>query len=266
MRLILDGRCVECGCCTVGELRSSRSDDAIALVNGRHVEDDHRLKDGDSVFFLEGGSEFVSKASGILLSERYTDAVYGKLSSARIGIAGLGGVGSHVAASLVRAGIGHLTIADFDRVDQTNLNRQNYYAEDIGRPKSEATRDRLLSICPDTDIDAVGVRIDEGNCRSLFSGCDVVCEAFDDPVSKSMLVESLLSMDDGPTVVSCSGMSGFRSSNPIVTSRRMERLYVCGDGVSDASVGEGLVSSRVMVCAGHVANMAIRIVLGQRDP
>ena len=103
-------------------------------------------------------------------------------------------------------------------------------------------------------------------CRAaLKKGCEVVCECLDQADQKAMLVESLL-LGTGCTVVSCSGMAGFGSSNEIVTRKRMRRLYVCGDGVSEASEGPGLTAARVMVCAGHVANMAIRLLLGEDKP
>lgn len=192
--------------------------------------------------------------------------ISGRLADARIGVAGAGGMGSHVATALVRSGIGHIVIADLDRVDGSNLFRQCYTREDVGRPKVEALREQLLAIEPDLDIDVFDGTVDADNACGIFRGCDIVCECFDRPDMKAMLVESVLSGTDGTVVVSCSGMAGFGSSNSIVTERRMSRLYVCGDGESDSSDGPGLTAARVMVCAGHVANMALRLVLGHDKP
>ena len=266
MKLIVEGKPADMAVSCVGDLLRDRPDGTIALVNGRHMEPDRHLKDGDSVCFMEGGREFVAKASGTLLSERYSRPVYERLAKARIGVAGLGGIGSHVAEALVRAGVGHIVIADFDEVDQTNLNRQNYSRRDIGKTKAEATLRILKDIDPDADIVAHCVKVTPDNVLGIFSTCDIVCEAFDTPTAKAMLVESILSLDMDIKVVSCSGMAGFDSSNTVSTVRRMERLYVCGDGVSDASEGAGLVASRVMVCAGHVAHMAIRLALSRSEP
>ena len=193
------------------------------------------------------------------------DDVSERLAHARVGIAGAGGMGSHVATALVRSGVGSVVVADFDRVDGSNLFRQCYLPTDVGRPKVEALRDRLLEIEPDLSIEIHDVTVDPSNACPLFDGCDVVCECFDRPEAKAMLVESILSETDIP-VVSCSGMAGFGSSNPIVTERRMSRLYVCGDGESDSSDGPGLTAARVMVCAGHAANMAVRLLLGYDKP
>ena len=195
----------------------------------------------------------------------FPDDVSERLAHARVGIAGAGGMGSHVATALVRSGVGSVVVADFDRVDGSNLFRQCYLPSDVGRPKVEALRDHLLAIEPDLDIEVHDVTVGPSNACSLFGGCDVVCECFDRPEAKAMLVESILSGTDVP-VVSCSGMAGFGSSNSIVTERRMSRLYVCGDGTSDSSDGPGLTAARVMVCAGHAANMAIRLILGHDKP
>ena len=170
------------------------------------------------------------------------------------------------AEALARAGVRHLTIADFDVVDQTNLNRQNYFADDIGKRKTDATEAILRRIDPDMEIRKSDTVVTPENVSEIFSGCSIVCEAFDRPENKTMLVESLIMSDPNVIVVSCSGMAGFGSSNSISTERRMSRLYVCGDGESDSSEGSGLVASRVMVCAGHVANMAVRLAIGNTDP
>ena len=189
-----------------------------------------------------------------------------RLAQARVGIAGCGGMGSHVATALVRTGIGHIVIADFDTVEDSNLFRQCYTPADVGRRKTEALSDILLEIEPGLDLRVYDEEVTADNACDVFSGCDVVCECFDRPEMKAMLVESVLSGTSGTRVVSCSGMAGFGSSNDMVTERRMSRLYVCGDGTSDSSDGPGLTAARVMVCAGHVANMTVRLVLGHGKP
>lgn len=191
--------------------------------------------------------------------------VASRLSGAKVGVAGLGGMGSHVAVALARSGIGTLVIADFDVVDGSNLFRQCYLPNDVGSRKTDALRETLSAIEPDIRIEVFDGRLDGDNAPEVFSDCEVVCECLDQADQKAMLVESLL-LGTGCTVVSCSGMAGFGSSNEIVTRKRMRRLYVCGDGVSEASEGPGLTAARVMVCAGHVANMAIRLLLGEDKP
>ena len=189
-----------------------------------------------------------------------------RLAQAKVGVAGCGGMGSHVATALARTGVGRMVIADFDTVDLTNLFRQCYTPADVGRRKTEALSDILLEIEPGLDLRVYDEEVTADNACDVFSGCDVVCECFDRPEMKAMLVESVLSGTSGTRVVSCSGMAGFGSSNDMVTERRMSRLYVCGDGTSDSSDGPGLTAARVMVCAGHVANMTVRLVLGHGKP
>ena len=192
--------------------------------------------------------------------------VTSRLSGAKVGVAGLGGMGSHVAVALARSGIGTLVIADFDVVDGSNLFRQCYLPKDVGSRKTDAIRETLSAIEPDIRIEVFDGRLDGDNAPGVFSDCEVVCECLDQADQKAMLVESILSGTSGTVVVSCSGMAGFGSSNLIATERRMSRLYVCGDGISESGEGPGLTAARVMVCAGHVANMAARIVLGDDKP
>lgn len=260
MHLILNGRPVEGDYRTVADILRGEPEGTIALVNGRHEEPEETLKDGDSVILIPDGG-FVNSVAGQMLADRYTPEIHSKIRNARIGIAGLGGIGSHIAESLARVGIGHLVIVDFDKVDMTNLNRQNYFVEDIGKSKAECTAALLKRINPDLDLEVHDTRVTEGNAMSIFGGCDVVCEAFDTPQAKSMLVETVLFNDPGIVMVSVSGLAGFSDTDSMHCVRRMNRLFVCGDGVSDSSVGAGLTATRVMTCAGMAAHTALRIVI-----
>ena len=109
----------------------------------------------------------------------------------RIGIAGVGGIGSNVAVNLVRSGIDWLRLVDFDRVEASNLNRQFYFADQIGRLKVEALAENLRRIRPDLTIEAVAERITAHTCRRLFTGCDLVVEGLDRTADKKMLLEAL---------------------------------------------------------------------------
>lgn len=197
---------------------------------------------------------------------RHTRPVYDKLKSAYAAVAGLGGLGSNIAVSLARAGVGHLLLIDFDRVDITNLNRQQYGISDIGEYKTEALWRRLSDIAPYADIRVKTVKVTEENAAELFSGYPIVCEAFDGAAEKAMLINTLLSETSDTVIVSGSGMAGMLSANTIVTRRAMSRLYVCGDGVTDIADANGLMAPRVAVCANHQANMALRLILGETEP
>lgn len=186
-----------------------------------------------------------------------------RLAKARIGIAGAGGLGSNIAMMLARSGVGHLVIADFDTVDESNLNRQHYAREHVGASKVDALSQQIHAVDPRVEMRAFRLRVTPQNARELFGGCDIVCEAFDDAQAKAMLVEQLLSLTPGPIVVSGNGMAGIGPASEIVTRRLGSRLYVCGDGESDVDAGEVLYAPRVMLCAAQQALVAVRIVLGE---
>lgn len=199
------------------------------------------------------------------LIERHTRPVYEKLRSARVAIAGLGGLGSNIAVSLTRAGVGELLLVDFDRVDISNLNRQQYDTGDLGRLKTEALRERLLKINPYITLKIRTMRVDAANAAEVFGSYRIVCEAFDKASAKAMLINALLAQCPQTHIVSGSGMAGYLSANMITTRRVFERLYLCGDGVTDMADANGLMAPRVAVCANHEANMALRLVLGLTD-
>lgn len=199
------------------------------------------------------------------LIERHTRPVYEKLRASRVAIAGLGGLGSNIAVSLTRAGVGELLLVDFDRVEISNLNRQQYDTSDIGRLKTEALRDRLLKINPYVNIKTLTARVDSANAAEIFGSYRIVCEAFDKAVTKAMLINTLLEQCPNTVIVAGSGMAGSLSANLIVTRRVFDRLYLCGDGVTDMADANGLMAPRVAVCANHEANMALRLMLGETD-
>ncbi|MCR5585912.1 MAG: sulfur carrier protein ThiS adenylyltransferase ThiF [Lachnospiraceae bacterium] len=188
------------------------------------------------------------------------------LRNSSVAICGLGGLGSNVAIALARAGVGRLHIIDFDRVDISNLNRQQYFVKQLGMPKTDALEDNLKEIFPFIEIKKDFVKIDENNIPTLLKDDDIICEAFDNPDAKATLVGSVLKLFPEKYIVSGSGMAGFGSTNLIKTERRLSKLYICGDGFSDIDDGIGLVSSRVLAAAAHEANMIIRLIIGEEQP
>ncbi len=198
------------------------------------------------------------------LIERHGKYIYEKLKNSKIAIAGLGGLGSNVAISLARAGIGELFLVDFDTVDITNLNRQQYFTEDIGKKKTEALSAFIRKINPVIKLETADTYVTEENALSLFKDYPIVCECFDKAENKAMLINTLLSETKDITIVSASGMAGYGSSNTITTSKLMERLYLCGDKISGIEQGLGLMSPRVTLCAMHQANAVLEIILDSK--
>ncbi|MDE6798552.1 MAG: sulfur carrier protein ThiS adenylyltransferase ThiF, partial [Ruminococcus sp.] len=151
---------------------------------------------------------------------------------------------------------------DFDKVDVSNLNRQQYSAEQVGMYKTVAMSENLKAINPYCRIIPETVRLDENNIPEILGDDDIICEAFDKPEAKAVLVNTVLEKFPEKYIVSGSGMAGLNSANTITTRQVMKKFYLCGDGISDIADGMGLFLSRVMVCAGHQANMILRIIAG----
>ena len=197
------------------------------------------------------------------LAERHGEKLQTKFSSVTVAICGLGGLGSNVAISLARAGIGNLILIDFDRVDITNLHRQQYKANQLGMNKTDALRDNLLEIAPYVTLETHTICVKEENATHLLQGADIICEAFDDAECKAMLTNLVLEEMPDKYLVAASGMAGFGSVNSIRTRKITSRFYLCGDEKSDVQSEGGLVSSRVMLCAAHQAHTVLRILAEQ---
>ena len=188
-----------------------------------------------------------------------------RFSSATVAVCGLGGLGSNIAITLARAGIGKLILTDFDRVDITNLHRQQYKADQIGFFKTDALADNLSEIAPYTEIQTVTEKITEDNFADLLKDADVVCEAFDNAEAKAMLVNGVLEQLPQCYLVAASGMAGMDTPNTIQTRKVMKHFYLCGDETNDVADTIGLVAPRVMLCAAHQAHTVLRILAGEYE-
>lgn len=200
------------------------------------------------------------------LNIRHGEDLQDKISAARVAVCGLGGLGSNIAIALARAGVGHLHLIDFDRVDLTNLNRQQYAVGQLGQYKTDALRETLSLVSPYCDVTCDTIQVTEENLPDLLKAEDYICEAFDRAEAKAMLVSGVLEHFPEKYLVAGSGLAGLGSANTIQTRRVSKRFYLCGDGTSDSSVGLGLVASRVLVCAAHEANMILRLIAGETEP
>ena len=197
------------------------------------------------------------------LSERYGKKIQKNFESATVAVCGLGGLGSHIAFALARAGVGKLILIDFDIVDITNLHRQQYKANQIGMNKTQALKENLLEIAPYAAIETHKDRISENNAEELLEEADIICEAFDDADCKAMLVNLVTERMPEKYLVAASGMAGFGSANTVQTRRISKRFYICGDGTSDVQSEGSLVATRVMLCAAHQAHTVLRILTEQ---
>ena len=182
------------------------------------------------------------------------------LGRAKIGVAGLGGLGSNVICHLLRAGVRRFVAADFDVVSASNLNRQFFFSDQVGMKKTEALAANLRRINPDAELDFRDLRLTAENIPELFRGCDVVVEAFDKAEAKTMLIGALAKTDI--PVVAASGLAGFGKSNDIRLRKVNERLYIVGDLASGISPELAPASPRVGIAAAMEANTVVALLLG----
>ena len=197
------------------------------------------------------------------LEERHGKELHRAFASATVAVCGLGGLGSNIAIALARAGIGKLILIDFDRVDITNLHRQQYKADQIGMYKTVALAENLKEIAPYISLEIHTERITEDNAVTLLQDADIICEAFDDAECKAMLTNTVLTEMRDKYFVAASGMAGLHDANSIKTRKVTSKFYLCGDGESDVSDGIGLVAPRVALCAVHQAHTVLRILAKQ---
>lgn len=194
------------------------------------------------------------------LEERHGTELQRKFENAKVAVCGLGGLGSNIAIALARAGVGTLCLIDFDKVDVTNLHRQQYKAEQVGKYKTEALAENLSEIAPYIETKTHTIRITEENAEELLQDADIICEAFDHAESKAMLADVVLTKMPEKHLVAASGMAGMGDANAIRTRKITERFYLCGDEVSEVEEAAGLISSRVMLCGAHQAHKVLQII------
>lgn len=189
-------------------------------------------------------------------------ALRARLAETCVGIIGAGGLGSNAAAMLVRSGVRGLVIADFDLVEESNLNRQFYFPDQLGQPKVDALGETLRRLEPALALTLVAERITAENLPAVFGDVDVLLEAVDRAEVKQMIVETASDALPETPLVWVAGLAGCASANAIETQRVGENVWVVGDLTADVRDGLPLVSSRVMVAAAHEAHAAIRMLLG----
>lgn len=267
MRIQLNSQWTDTAAETVYTLRARLygRKEMVTVINGFQTDQDRPLLENDQIVFIEKGTMPDRACLRSMMAARHTPGVLEKFEKAQVGIAGLGGLGSHIAMALARTGIGQLHLVDFDSVEPSNLNRQVYTIEDLGKAKTEALKTRLKAVNPFIEIKTDTVKVTEANAHALFQNDSIVCEAFDHPESKAMLINVLLEKNKDTVIVAASGMAGIGNCNAIQTRQITERLYLCGDGKSEAKEGCGLMAPRVMVCAGHQADMVLQILLNNNE-
>ena len=234
----------------------------IFIVDGFAIKEDSELKDGSNVVFIRRGVMPEREVLRAMIASRNSPELNLALSKAVIGVAGLGGLGSNIALSLARVGIKKLVLADFDVVEPSNLNRQQYFVRHIGLKKTQALKELINDVNPFVEVETHDIFLDEKNVASVFGECEILCEAFDNVAGKAMILNEAGASLKDKKIIGASGMAGYFSSNLIKTIKFAKNVYLCGDLTNEAKIGQGLMAPRVAICANHEANLAIRLLMG----
>lgn len=181
------------------------------------------------------------------------------LSSARVGIAGAGGLGSNAAILLARSGVEDFVIVDHDIIEPSNLNRQHYWPGQIGLPKVEALSEHLRELNPEIRIEQRKEALDERNLGEILASAPVWVEALDRAETKRLFVERALLCDR--KVASASGLGGFGGSP--MQKRWLGNLVMVGDFTTDISVAPPL-APRVAQAAAMLADCVLEFILPPR--
>lgn len=188
------------------------------------------------------------------------EEIKSKLKNYTVGIAGAGGLGSNCAVALARVGIGKLIIADFDVVNETNLNRQYFFRDQLGMKKVDALKNNIGRINSVVNVTTKDIQLDENNIVPIFKDCDIIVEAFDLAEMKKMIIETCLAKWPEKPLVIGSGMAGWGKSNEIKV-KKSENLYICGDEVSEIADNNPPLAPRVGIVANMQANTVMEILL-----
>ena len=235
----------------------------VIIYNGFPIASDHSLKEGDEIIFIQKGEIPTPEEFECLMMARHTPGVHQKIKKAIVGIAGLGGLGSTVAIALARIGVGTLILVDFDVVEPSNLNRQQYFIHQIGMPKVEALQENISKINPYVKTHLYNEKLDKNNVERIFKEATVVLEAFDRAEEKAMLINVISEKMPDKYVVAASGVAGYGDNNEIRTVRFSSKVFIVGDQKTVAQPGVGLMAPRVGIVAHHQANTVLRILLGE---
>ena len=249
-------------------IKKHMPDAEVVTLNGGVVSKGERgklkISDGDRICLIKKWEIPTRKELEYLMVARHSPEVIDRIKKATIGIAGCGGLGTHAAISLARLGIGKLVIADCDVVEPSNLNRQFYFVSQIGEKKVLALKRILKKINPFLNIGAYSVRLNKTNITEIFRNVDVMIEAFDTKDAKAMLSNTFAAHYPDKPLILASGVAGYGPSNDITTRKIGKNIWVVGDLKSEAKIGNGLMSPRVGIAANHQANLALRLILGEK--
>lgn len=179
-----------------------------------------------------------------------------KLINAKVTIFGCGGLGSNIAMMLARAGVGTIYLFDFDKVEYSNLNRQNYILKDLGKNKAQALKEHILEAIPFIEVKDFNVKLDEDNIFDYLNLSNIYIEAFDDEQAKTLLFDVFAKKPD-KHLISASGVSGI--DHDLIKIKKISNIEIIGDFISQQS--QGLYSPKVNLVASIQALQALKLIL-----
>jgi len=247
---------------TAGDIvRDHKPDSDFVILNGHIVKQNELLETGDVLYLIKKGEMPDEDEMQYLITARHTPKVADRMKKCRMAVCGLGGLGSNIALALARMGVGELLLIDYDVIIPSNINRQQYYIDQIGMRKTEATLVNLERVNPYINYDIKDIFIDKENIADLFDGCDVIIEAFDNAETKAMFIMEASKLYRNALIVGASGVAGLGSHESFRVINAGKNVKLVGDFTAEAKIGRGLMSTRVTIAAGIQANVAVRHVL-----
>ena len=247
---------------TLGELTAQVKPEAdVIIVNGSPMGPETILRDGDVCDLIKKGEIPSARDMELHLKARQGDEHQDILKRSVVGIMGLGGLGSAVAMSLVKMGVGKLIISDYDVVVLSNIHRQQYFIDQVGEKKCAALKKTLGRINPFVAVEPRDTRLSEQSIPEIFSSVDVLIECFDNPVMKAAALRSALKEMNLRGYVGASGVAGYGKGNEITTRMIRPGIYIVGDDESDSRTVGSLTATRVGIAAHHQAHQAVRLLL-----
>ena len=235
----------------------------LVIFNGFPMESGQPLKQGDEVVLIKRGEPPSPEEFESLMMARHAPGIHQKIKDSVVGIAGLGGLGSMVAIALARIGVETLILVDFDVVEPSNLNRQQYFIHQIGMTKVKAMTENISRINPYVRIVCFHEKLDRNSVGRIFKDVQVIVEAFDRAEEKAMLINTISEKMPDKYIVAASGVAGYGDNNEIKTIRFSSKIFIIGDQKTPAQPGVGLMAPRVGIAAHHQANLVLRILLGE---
>ena len=241
-----------------------KADADVLVLNGHIIGADSQLKDGDRISLIKKGEiPPYEELEGLLVS-RHTPGVHEKMKKAKIAIAGLGGLGSNIAFSLARMGVGNMLLVDYDVIEPSNINRQQYFVDQIGMKKTDALEINLKRINPYASYTYKDIFLTEENTADIFRSYDVIIEAIDKAETKAMIIRECAAKCRESFIIGASGLAGYADTETMGV-RFAGKMAIVGDFVNEAKPGQGLMAPRVGVAANIQANLAVRYILGDLE-